>query len=97
MPNRNNSGSQELDDLLRQMDALLDPEKKDTDFDIDEYAPEGLGDEETILYQNYSNRYGAEVRNFSNGYGMGRPAPMEEELNTVSAYNADFPLKELVL
>ena len=77
MPNQNNSGSQELEDLLRQMDELLaPPEQEEDDFDVNEYAPAGLDDEEPVVFQNYSNRYGA--------------GPLEKELNSVPAYNADF-------
>ena len=90
MPNQNNSDRQELEELLRQMDELLAPPEEEEDFDVEAYAPQDLEDDEPILYQNYSNRYGADVKNFSNGYGTGASQSLEQELNSVPAYNADF-------
>ena len=93
MNQSNNSNRDDLEELLRQVDDLLSepaPEE-DEDIDIDQYAPSEI-DEDPILYQNYSNRYGADVRNFSNGYG-GREAPMpkpETPKPSIPAYNADF-------
>lgn len=91
----------ELDDLLRQVDSLLDDEpqaedwlddKSDDGIDIDEYTPiEAQHDQEQIFYQNYSNSYGQQVRNYQNGYGGQReiPEPSRSE-PTIPAYNADF-------
>ena len=90
MPNQNNSDRQELEELLRQMDELLAPPEEEEDFDVEAYAPQDLEDDEPILYQNYSNRYGADMKNFSNGYGTGASQSLEQELDSVPAYNADF-------
>lgn len=78
---------QDLDDLLRQVDSLLDddPEEdnwyNDTpmvsidDQDIEEYTPqEARQNDEQMFYQNAANGYGAQVRNFQNNYG----APQQE-------------------
>lgn len=83
----------ELDLLLRQVDDLLlppqDPEEED--FDLAQYAPEDLEEEQPILFQNYSNHYGADVKNYSNGYGTGvsGPSPATSQ-PSIPAYNADF-------
>lgn len=83
----------ELDLLLRQVDDLLlppqDPEEED--FDLAQYAPEDLDEEQPILFQNYSNHYGADVKNYSNGYGTGvsGPSPATSQ-PSIPAYNADF-------
>ena len=83
---------QDLDDLLRQVDALLeDAPSGDADFDLDDYAPPEAREEEDVFYQNYSNDYGRNVRNYSNGYGAGgngAQSPYSEP--SIPAYNADF-------
>ena len=68
----------DLDDLLGQVDALLlqnDPVNED-DFDVDDYAPTDHYDEPVVI-QNYSNRYGADLR-------------QEEPPQAIPAYNADY-------
>ena len=84
------SNGQNLDDLLRQVDSLLDDEPEENgwyqgdfrpedDIDLDEYTPaEAREDSQPIFYQNYSNDYGRQVRNYSNGYGRPQPAPQPE-------------------
>lgn len=70
----------ELDSLLSQVDALLlgsDPEEKENDFDVDDYAPADHYDE-PVLIQNYSNRYGAAL------------PEQEPERPVIPAYNADY-------
>ena len=112
MKNPTNSGYDDLDELLRQVDELVnDPvpgpaddtapgedffesveEAAEEEFDPDDYAPEDCGDD-PVLYQNYSNHYGADIRNFSNGYGSGSAAPVPpqpEPAPVIPAYNADF-------
>lgn len=97
MNNPNNSNHEDLDDLLRQVDDLLsEPDPVEDDFDLDQYAPRDLGEDEPILYQNYSNRYGADVRNYSNNYG-GQGAPGQNPQApqpSIPAYNADFRREE---
>lgn len=97
MSNPNDYYEDDLDELLSQVDALLMPEKPagqedEEDFDLEEYAPADTEDDDLLVFQNYSNRYGADVRNYSNGYGSG--APMEENRQPVKpsipAYNADY-------
>ena len=94
--NKYDPNEQDLEDLLRQVDALLDepdePEEFfDEDIDLDDYAPQDAREEEPVFYQNYSNDYGRAIRNYSNGYG-GRdnvPEPLRME-PSIPAYNADF-------
>ena len=87
----------DLDSLLGQVDALLlgdDPVKDEDDFDPDDYAPADHYDEPVVI-QNYSNRYGADIRNYSNGYGAGRPEPEEPAQQPIPAYNADYRRPEI--
>lgn len=88
MPGRNPYyDPRETDDLLRQADAVLEDDLDPTwDEDFDE-------DEDTMVYQNYSNRYGQDVRNFQNGYGRNAPPPQRNappQKAPFKAYNADF-------
>lgn len=80
---------QNLDDLLRQVDSLLDEPQEDSWYgedaplddgiDVDEYTPaETLDDAQPIFYQNHANDYGRQVRNYQNSYGGQRPAPQPE-------------------
>ena len=94
-----NSNNQSIDDLLSQVDALLEedewsdsPQSEPEELDLDQFAPPDICDDsQPIFYQNYSNDYGRQVRNYQNGYGgqdvAPQPAPMEP---TIPAYNADF-------
>ena len=79
---------QDLEDLLRQVDSLLEepPEEDDWydaapvvsigDPDIDEYTPEeARQDDSQMFYQNAANGYGSQVRNFRNHYGKPQPDP----------------------
>lgn len=98
MNNPNDSYQDELDELLNQVDALLlrdapaDQQQEDDDFDLEEYAPVGDFGEDPVIFQNYSNRYGADIRNFSNGYGTGaHSGEADQPLQpSIPAYNADF-------
>ena len=86
---------QELEDLLRQVDALLEEEAPEEDWsddmDLEEYAPPEVREEEPVLYQNYSNEYGKAVKNYSNGYGgKGIPTQYSGSEISIPAYNADF-------
>lgn len=81
---------QELDALLQQVDDLLvepDPEEPD----IDQYAPDLSDDDGPMFFQNYSNDYGRQVRNYQNGYG-GQEVYREPEPKAPASpiYNADF-------
>lgn len=95
--NHPNDNNQDLDDLLRQVDALLDDDNTDDwygedEIDVDEYAPDDTRAEPDVpLYQNYSNGYGRNVSNYANGYG-GRAAPEQPARSepSIPAYNADF-------
>ena len=94
----NESRQDDLDALLSQVDALLrpeEPDEEDDDFDLAEFIPEDMGDE-PVAFHNYSNRYGADLRNYSNGYGSGS-APEEKaaDMPVIPAYNADFRRPEL--
>ena len=87
----------DLDELLRQVDELFGApeetlEPPEADFDPDDYAPQDASEDEPMVFHNYSNRYGADIRNFSNGYGSGRsPEPANRSSQSViPAYNADF-------
>ena len=107
MMNPENPGfDDEFDELLRQVDELVSEEPKprpdalppeaedfdEEDFDAGDFTPRGC-QEEPILYQNFSNGYGADIRNFSNGYGGTGPMPQtqpEPSQPVIPAYNADF-------
>jgi len=93
--NKYDPNDQDLEDLLRQVDALLEEdapeEDRESDFDLDEYAPPETREEEPVLFQNYSNDYGKAVKNYSNGYGgKGVPTQYSGGEPTIPAYNADF-------
>lgn len=79
---------QDLDDLLRQVDSLLEEEPEQDDWyddppvvsiddrDIDQYTPQDARQDDTqIFYQNAANGYGSQVRNFRNNYGAPQPEP----------------------
>ncbi len=107
MPNPYRNQHDDLDDLLQQVDDLLQPPQSYDDYNnYDNYDsgddPYGYDDDiddfddmvtdDTILYQNFSNNYGANVQNFANGYG-GRQAPPTNPAPaapSIPAYNADF-------
>ena len=101
MNNPNDSYQDDLDDLLSQVDELF-PELRETpaadqnqnqdDFDPDAYAPPDDFDDEPMVFQNFSNRYGADIRNYSNGYGTGvrTQEPQKPAQSVIPAYNADF-------
>ena len=108
MKNPENPGfDDDFDELLRKVDALVGdapkaqpkaspPDEEDFDeqgFDAGDFTPRGC-QEEPILYQNFSNGYGADIRNFSNGYGGTGPLPPEPAQEppqpVIPAYNADF-------
>lgn len=63
------------------------------DINIDEYTPaEAQSGGEQIFYQNYSNDYGRQVRNYQNGYGGQENAPEPEpprSPGSIPAYNGD--------
>ena len=106
MNNPNDSYQDDLDELLSQVDDLLlrdappkaEPQEDEDDFDLSEYAPADSEDDEPVVFQNYSNRYGADIRNYSNGYGTGvrSEEPEKPAQPSIPAYNADFkrPPKE---
>ena len=95
----------ELDDILRQVDSVINDEPQDQDewydeedipddeeeFDLNDYAPSDAQDDSQIFYQNYSNGYGSQVRNYRNNYGGQEPPPEPVyEQPSIPAYNADF-------
>lgn len=107
MNNPNDSYQDDLDELLSQVDDLLlrdtppkteKPREDEDDFDLSEFAPADSFDDEPVVFQNYSNRYGADIRNYSNGYGTGvrSQEPEKPAQPAIPAYNADFkrPPKE---
>ncbi len=69
-----------------------DSEYDDEYFSDDAFDTDSPQEDGSVLYQNYSNQYGSNLRNFSNGYGSGQPAPQPEPEPTpvIPAYNADF-------
>lgn len=99
------SKGQDIDDLLKQVDALLDNEPtqrfepvqapaQDT-FDVNDYSPFDAQEDFAEVYQNFSNGYGTQVKNYSNGYGRDIPQPEPEpqpvrQEPVIPAYNADF-------
>ena len=98
-PNQNGS---DLDDLLRQGDDLLEPQQPgapcdgsyDNDYDDDydgAYDPDAYGcSDDTMVFQNYSNHYGADLNNYANGYGGRQVSQPRQERQSIPAYNADF-------
>ena len=89
MNEQNDRYREELDQLLEQVDALFPELRKEEelrlnvpDFRIDDYTPEDARIDEPILYQNFSNNYGANLRNFSNNYGA--------DTSEIPVYNGDF-------
>ena len=98
-PNQNGS---DLDDLLRQVDDLLEPQQPgapcdgsyDNDYDDDydgAYDPDAYGcSDDTMVFQNYSNHYGADLNNYANGYGGRQVSPPQQGRQSIPAYNADF-------
>ena len=98
-PNQNGS---DLDDLLRQVDDLLEPQQPgapcdgsyDNDYDDDydgAYDPDAYGcSDDTMVFQNYSNHYGADLNNYANGYGGRQVTQPRQERQSIPAYNADF-------
>ena len=98
-PNPNGS---DLDDLLRQVDDLLEPQQPgapcdgsyDNDYDDDyddAYDPDAYGcSDDTMVFQNYSNHYGADLNNYANGYGGRQVSQPRQERQSIPAYNADF-------
>ena len=98
-PNQNGS---DLNDLLRQVDDLLEPQQPgdpyngayDNDYDDDydgAYDPDAYGcSDDTMVFQNYSNHYGADLNNYANGYGGRQVSPPRQERQSIPAYNADF-------
>lgn len=98
-PNQNGS---DLDDLLRQVDDLLEPQQPgapcdgsyDNDYDDDydgAYDPDAYGcSDDTMVFQNYSNHYGADLNNYANGYGGRQVSQPRQERQSIPAYNADF-------
>lgn len=98
-PNQNGS---DLDDLLRQVDDLLEPQQSgepyneeyegDYDGDYDgAYDPDAYGcSDDTMVFQNYSNHYGADLNNYANGYGGHQVSQPRQERPSIPAYNADF-------
>lgn len=108
MRNPYQNENDDLDDLLRQVDDLLVSEEdqdqyydnsyneqygasSEEAFESDDYDDLD-DDDEPMLYQNYSNNYGADVQNFANGYG-GRQVQQPEPAApapSIPAYNADF-------
>lgn len=79
MTKRYNSSSDDLEELLwRAEQVLADPPEEepyfeDESFDdsivLDEFDPQDAKEDEPMLFQNYANNYGANVRNYANGYG----------------------------
>ncbi len=94
----------DLDELLQQVDDLLVSSDDNSPYDdrYDDYdgydddggyGPEGIGDmDDTMVFQNFSNHYGADVQNFANGYGRQRPPEPQPAppVQNIPAYNADF-------
>ena len=80
----------EMDELNRRFDDLFDED--DDDDDIDLYSPD-LSDDDTVVYQNFSNGYGRKVRNYSNNYGDPDGEPKKKApaaRPAIPAYNQDF-------
>lgn len=88
MNKRYNSSSDDLEDLLwRAEQVLAEPEEdeyEETYFEedayddsivLDDFDPEDAQEDNSMLFQNYANNYGASVRNYANGYGEPAPRP----------------------
>ncbi len=80
--------SQDVDDLLSQIDGLLDdPGEPKTNLDVSQFSPADTADDGEI-YANFSNGYGSKPRNYSNGYESAKPN--QPQKSAIPAYNADF-------
>lgn len=94
---------QDLDDLLRQVDSLLEDDPEEEAWygdppmgftggeDIDEYTPEDARqDDPRMFYQNAANGYGSQVRNFGNNYGVPQPEEPVYETEPMDAPRYDY-------
>lgn len=98
MRNSKKHTQQEFDDLSRQIDDLLEDsgEKimtQDDGIDLAQFTPEGANTDDGMVYQNFSNGYGADVRNYSNNYGepgASQPQPAHKQKPAINAYNQDI-------
>ena len=98
MRNSKKYDPQDFEELSRQIDDLLgEPGEtittEDDGIDLAEFTPANVHIDDMEVYQNYSNGYGADVRNYSNNYGdpAGKPkkaAPAPQ--HAIPAYNQDF-------
>ena len=77
----NHNTPQEDAQLLRRVDALL----RDTedDFDLIDYTPAGTDDDTGTVYQNFSNNYGAEYRD----YGEKKPTTAARKARSIRRKN----------
>ncbi|MBO5867596.1 MAG: hypothetical protein J6Q54_01650 [Oscillospiraceae bacterium] len=74
-------------DILEQLEQAL-WEEEDTEEETPEEDTEGLltepaGDSE-MVYRNFSNRYGADLRNFANGYQVRNTDQVDVDLEEYS-------------
>ena len=98
MRNSKKYNAQEFEELSRQIDDLLEDsgEKivtQDDGIDLAQFAPADTATADTEVFQNFSNGYGADVRNYSNNYGNpGAPAVNKAPVSqgSIPAYNQDF-------
>lgn len=88
----------DFEDLLRQVDRVLEedrrPQREDPFPEILANANRDDADE-PVVYANFSNNYGRDLRNYRNHYGRSdfddqEPDPPEPAGPAIPAYNADF-------
>jgi LCP family protein required for cell wall assembly len=77
----NHNTPQEDAQLLRRVDALL--RDTEADFDLIDYTPAGTDDDTGTVYQNFSNNYGAEYRD----YGEKKPTTAARKARSIRRKN----------
>lgn len=93
MSRRYNSNSDDLEELLWRAEAVLaEPEEEpyeeeqyEDEFDLSEFVPEGLAEDDGIVFQNYANSYGEPPRTYAP-----QPYPEEYEEPYEDDYEDDY-------
>lgn len=85
------SDDQEFWELLNRIDAEAAQAPEAQGGEGFGHGPDFPDGEKPMLYKNYSNGYGRDIRNYSNGYGQGQAQPQSQpHAQPIRAYNADF-------
>lgn len=83
--------SRDTDEALQKLqDALFaeEPQKEEDTFleeaDMEDLSDEDLPDGEPVVYQNFSNHYGQDLRNYASGYKAYNSDKTDTDLDTFS-------------